>query len=332
MRPPTQHRALLYKPDLDLTRDAIASSGLNHGLLALGDNWTSAVLLGAFTGINQFDVWHERLGIPRATLTNRLGKLVELGLVRKRSYGERPTRQGYRLTQAGLKLYNHVLMFWVWERRWGGRRDALPESLVHRSCGQSFIPTLACSSCHEPTTLSDLALTLVVNPELLVRAPQAGRAGRLARSDPTGMGLRVDRWSLLIVNAVILGCHHFDQLEHVLGISSSVLARRLAGMEQSGLLLCQSDSHDNRRSLYRLTPASRDLFGYLVCLSSWASRHYLQQASSIRPVHKSCGQAFVPEVVCSCCAKPVFPWDVAFTAVPPSLSHSMPKEVLCPSK
>jgi len=331
MRPPTHHRALLYKPDLDLTRDAIASSGLNHGLMALGDNWTSAVLLGAFTGISQFDVWQERLGIPRATLTNRLGKLIDLGLMRKRNYGERPTRQGYRLTQAGLKLYNHVLMFWAWERRWGHRRDALPAQLVHHSCGHSFTPVLACSACQATATLGDLTLTLTVNPVLLGRATQVGRAARVARIDNSGMGLRVDRWSLLIINAVILGCHHFDQLVHVLGISSSVLARRLAGMAQSGLLLCGDDTQDNRRSVYRLTQASRDLFGYLVCLSSWATRHYLHENASIRPLHKTCGQPFVPEVLCSCCAQPVFPWDVTFAAVHPSISITKPKEAICPS-
>lgn len=329
MRPPTPHPSLQYKPDLDLTRDAIASSGLNHGLMVLGDNWTSAVLLGAFTGINQFDAWHHRLGIPRATLTDRLTKLITLGLMRKRSYGERPTRQGYRLTQAGLKLYNHVLMFWVWERRWGQRRDALPDRLVHSSCGQSFTPVLACSGCHEETALGDLLLTLKVNPVLHERASQAVRAARVARVDNTGMGLRVDRWSLLIVNAVILGCHHFDQLEHVLGISSSVLARRLSGMVQSGLLRCQDDTDDHRRSFYRLTPASRDLFGYLVCLSSWANQHYLRQNGSIRPVHKTCGLAFVPEVLCSCCAQPVFPWDVSFFAASPSIFSTQPKEALC---
>ena len=317
MRPPTPYPALRYKPDLDLTRNAIATSGLNHGLMALGDNWTSAVLMGAFTGINQFEVWIDRLGIPRATLTNRLSKLIDLGLMRRRNYGERPVRQGYRLTQAGLKLYNHVLMFWVWERRWGQRRAALPTELVHSNCGHSFEPVLACSACHDKVALSDLTLTLEVNPDLLERASKTGRAARVASIDNTGMGLRVDRWSLLIVNAVILGCHHFDQLEHVLGISSSVLARRLAGMAQSGLLLCENDAHDNRRSVYRLTPASRDLFGYLVCLSSWANLHYLQEHGSIRPVHKTCGKPFIPEVLCSCCAKPVLPWGVTFTAVHP---------------
>ncbi len=332
MRPPSPHPALRYKPDLDLTRDALASSGLNHALMALGDNWTSAVLMGAFTGINQFDIWIERLGIPRATLTNRLNKLIALGLMRRRSYGERPARMGYRLTQAGLKLYNHVLMFWVWERRWGHRRSALPPELVHRSCGHSFTPVLACAACHEKASMRDLTLTLRVNPELLARAAQSGRNGRVARVDQSGMGLRVDRWSLLIVNAVILGCHHFDQLLHALGISSSVLARRLAGMAASGLLLCEDDLHDNRRRHYRLTPASRDLFAYLVCMSSWANLHYLRQSGSILPLHKSCGHAFVPEVLCSCCSKSVFPWDVAFTPVnPPIPSSNKSKETLCPS-
>ncbi len=332
MRPPTPNAALRYTPDLDSTRDAIASSGLNHALMALGDSWTSAVLMGAFTGINQFDVWHQRLGIPRATLTNRLTKLIDLGLMRRRSYGERPTRQGYRLTRAGLELYNHVLMFWVWEHRWGARGSKLPTELVHRNCGHSFTPVLACSSCHIETGITDLTLTLQVNPVLLERAAQTMRSSRIARADHSGIGLRVDRWSLLIVNAVILGCHHFDQLLHVLGISSSVLARRLAAMEQSGLLLCRDDAQDNRRRRYRLTPSSRDLFAYLVCMSNWATHHYLHQAPSIRPLHKACGHDFVPDVLCSCCAQPVRPWDVVFTPVHSFLSSShQPKEALCPS-
>lgn len=330
MRPPTPHSALRYTPDLDLTRDAIASSGLNHALMALGDSWTTAVVMGAFTGINQFDLWHQQLGIPRATLTNRLNKLIALGLMRRRSYGERPTRQGYRLTRAGLQLYNHVLMFWVWERRWGRRGAVLPAELLHRSCGHSFTPVLACSECHVETGVGDLTLTLQVNPVLLARATQTVRNGRVARDDLSGIGLRVDRWSLLIVNAVILGCHHFDQLVHVLGISSSVLARRLAAMERSELLLCQVDAQDSRRSRYRLTPASRDLFAYLVCMSSWATHHYLHQSPSIRPLHKACGHDFIPEVLCSCCAQPVFPWDVAFTPVHPvAPSIPKPKEALC---
>ena len=305
-----------FTPDLDLTRDALASSTLSHGLRVLGDRWTVAVLMGAFTGIQRFDDWQLRLGIPRPTLADRLKTLLGMGLLRQRAYQQRPQRFAYHLTKAGLALYDQVLMIWMWEKRWGTRQAALPEKLVHRHCARSFVPVLACSACGDKTGMNDLFFTLKVNQPLLAQAATAGRTARLSATDATGMGLglRVDRWSLMIVAAVVLGCHYFDQLCHVLGIASSVLSRRLSGMVDSGLLLCQSDLNDARRNVYRLTAASRDLFGYLVCFSTWAGREHLHQPSSIRPTHKACGHEFVPQVVCSACGEAVKPWDVTFTA------------------
>ena len=313
------------EPDLDLTRDAIASSTLSHGLMALGDRWTSAVLLGAFTGVTRFEAWQERLAIPRSTLSNRLKALVAMGLLRQREYQQKPRRFAYHLTREGLKLYDHVLMIWMWEKRWGSRKAVLPLRLLHRRCSHAFVPVIACAACGRKTGMGDLELGLGINQHLLAKNADAGRSARVAANDATGMGLglRVDRWSLLIVTAIILGCHYFDELCHVLGIASSVLARRLGGMVESGLLVCQSDTRDARRNIYRLTPASRDLFGYLVCFSTWAGRDYLHQPSSIRPTHKSCGKPFVPQVVCSACAEPVKPWDVTFEGGP---AAPLPKE------
>lgn len=301
--------------DILLTRDALASSTLSHGLQLLGDRWTVAVLLGAFLGVRRFDDWQRQLGIPRHTLTQRLKSLVALGLLRQRPYQERPVRHAYHLTRHGLGLYDHVLMIWAWERRWGTRQFAqeaglaLPHRLVHQGCGHAFVPHMACAHCNEAVGLHDLLFELCVNPRLLPESTPRPRATRL--SAPTeasadmgsglGLGLRVDRWALLIVSALFLGCHYFDQLEQVLGIGPSVLARRLAHLVDDGLLLCQPDLTDGRRRIYRLTPASSDLFGYVLCLSSWASRHHFHEVSSIRPLHKACGQAFVPKVVCSHC-------------------------------
>ena len=116
-------------PDLDLTRDALASSTLSHGLHLLGDRWTVAVILGAFLGLRRFDEWQTRLNIPRHTLNLRLKALTELGLLQQRPYQQRPLRHAYRLSDKGLTLYSHVLMMWVWERRWGARLLALPHVL-----------------------------------------------------------------------------------------------------------------------------------------------------------------------------------------------------------
>ena len=138
-------------------------------------------------------------------------------------------------------------------------------------------------------------------------------SGKQGQPGQVGLDLRADRWVLLIVSAVLLGCHHFDQLSHVLGIGSSVLARRLSHMVDSGLLLCRADVSDGRRKVYRLTPASRDLFGYIMCFSSWASRHHFKQPSAILPMHKACGEPFVPQVVCAHCRLPVLARAVTFT-------------------
>ena len=290
----------------------MASSTLSHGLQVLGDRWTVSVLLGAFLGVRRFDDWQSQLGIPRQTLTQRLKTLVTLGLLRQRPYQERPQRLGYHLTQQGLALYDHVLMIWAWERRWGSREMPLPQQLVHQPCGHAFVPLMVCSHCHEHVGPNDLRFSLVVNSALMPDPAQRQRTPRMSAQEgpQMGLGLRVDRWALLIVSAVFLGCHYFDQLEQVLGIGPSVLARRLSGMVDDGLLLCQPDLADGRRRIYRMTPGSRDLFGYVLCFSSWASRHHFKQASSIRPTHKGCGEAFVPKVVCSHCQALLLPLEV----------------------
>ena len=283
----------------------------------LGDRWTVALILGAFIGVQRFDDWQSRLGIPRHTLAERLKALMALGLFEQRAYQERPARMGYHLTEKGLNLYNHVLMMWVWERRWGSRQLALPTKLMHSPCDHAFTPTLVCGACGEKVGVSDLAFSLTVNTALQalnVTGPQRLRSVRLSPQENSqmGLGLRVDRWAILIVSSVLLGCHYFDQLSHVLGIGSSVLARRLASMVDAGLLICQMDTGDARRKIYRLTPASRDLFGYIMCFSNWASRYHFHQPSSILPTHKTCGNPFVPRVVCSHCQMPLLPHDVTF--------------------
>ena len=327
-------------PDLDLTRDALASSTLSHGLHLLGDRWTVAVILGAFLGVRRFDELQTRLSIPRHTLNLRLKALTDLGLMQQRPYQQRPLRHAYHLTDKGLTLYSHVLMMWVWERRWGARLLALPPRLVHQTCDHAFVPELTCTACGDKVGVTDLTFSLRVNSDLQAAMQAASRGanqasattmpvlrqrgsrlsrqvsperGTAVQAGQVGLDLRADRWVLLIVSAVLLGCHHFDQLSHVLGIGSSVLARRLSDMVDCGLLLCQPDLVDARRKVYRLTPASRDLFGYILCFSSWASRHHFHQPSSIQPTHKACGQPFVPQVICSHCREPLNPKQVRFT-------------------
>lgn len=300
--------------DRELMREALSTSALSHGLKLFGDRWTAQVALGAFTGLRRFDDWQDRLSIPRHTLADRLKALVHMDVLRPRLYQERPERYAYHLTRKGLALYDAALMIWDWEHRYGDRDVPLPTRLVHKPCGRAFYPELSCCACGDVVMMTDLDFSLVPNPRLPHDTAAPLRTPRLSSGGGGDMalGLRVDRWSILIITAVVLGCHYFDQLSYVLRIGPNVLARRLGQMVEAGLLCIQPDRNDARRRIYRLTASSRGLFGYVVCLSTWASDQHFHERSSICPEHKACGAEFLPRVTCGHCHQPLQPWEVDF--------------------
>ena len=63
--------------------DRIPASSALRSLKVLGDAWTLRVLRDAFRGTRRFGVWHRNIGLPRAVLSDRLGKLTDAGVLRK---------------------------------------------------------------------------------------------------------------------------------------------------------------------------------------------------------------------------------------------------------
>ena len=51
-----------------------------------GDRWTMLILRDLFIGLRRFDEFRESTGIPPTTLSDRLKRLVEAGMVKKRAY------------------------------------------------------------------------------------------------------------------------------------------------------------------------------------------------------------------------------------------------------
>ena len=302
------------QPDLDLIRDALSTSTLSHGLKLVGDRWTMQILMGAFIGMKRFDEFQERLGIPRLTLSERLKSLVQMDMVRPRLYQERPERYAYHLTPKGMAIYEATLMVWDWEQRFGSGDIDLPRRLVHKTCGHGFQPQMTCEACREPVSIRDLAMTLKPNPRLPHDTATPMRTPRVAKGSGSmpHLALMLDRWSLMILSAAVLGCHHFDQISYVLRIAPPLLSRRLAALIEAGLLTVEPDRSDGRRRIYLMTPSSRALFPYIVMISTWASEHHFHEPSSIRPVHTACGHPFIPRATCSHCHERLNAWDVTF--------------------
>jgi len=112
-----------------------------------------------------------------------------------------------------------------------------------------------------------------------------------------------DRWSLLVVEALLDGPRRFNDLQdEVAGIAPNVLTQRLRRLEREGIAIAQPYSERPPRFVYELTSAGRELAGALRLLSAWGARH----AESAEPArHAECGTPLEVRWYCPTCERPV---------------------------
>lgn len=120
-----------------------------RALSVVGERWTLLVLRDAFLGTRRFDQFQHNLGITRHRLSERLGKLVEQGVLVRVPYSERPLRHEYRLTRKGLALYPVLMSLSRWGDDWMSDEQGLPVEYVHRRCGKRTQAVMSCSECGE---------------------------------------------------------------------------------------------------------------------------------------------------------------------------------------
>lgn len=118
----------------------------------LGDWWTPLVLREAGYGIKRFDEFQESLGIARNTLTDRLRRLVDEGLMEKRPYQTEPVRYDYVLTEKGRDFHKVLLAMNRWGDRWLSGEEGPPVVMYHDVCGQESHAEVVCAACGGPMT------------------------------------------------------------------------------------------------------------------------------------------------------------------------------------
>lgn len=81
-----------------------------------------------------------------------------------------------------------------------------------------------------------------------------------------------ERWTPLLIRNLILGAHTFTDLARgVPAMSRSMLAKRLAELERSGVVSCRPKP-EGRGSIYELTEAGADLATVIDALGVWGER------------------------------------------------------------
>jgi DNA-binding HxlR family transcriptional regulator len=120
-----------------------------------------------------------------------------------------------------------------------------------------------------------------------------------------------ERWTLLIVDALLDGPLRFNELQQALpGIAPNVLSGRLRHLEREALLLARPYSERPPRFAYELTSSGRELAGALRLLSAWGGRG----APDAEPLtHTRCGTPLEARWWCPTCDEPVDEPETAHT-------------------
>ena len=105
-------------PKPEQFREIFAECGISAALEAVGERWSFLILRGAFNGLHHFEQFQSTLGIARNILSNRLGRLVEHGILRRDPDPADRRKVAYRLTEKGLALLPVLIAMRQWGERW----------------------------------------------------------------------------------------------------------------------------------------------------------------------------------------------------------------------
>ena len=96
-------------------------------------------------------------------------------------------------------------------------------------------------------------------------------------TSPSALGAALDRvgdrWSLLLVEALLPGPRRFGELaDWLAGIAPNILADRLRRLERAGIVVATPYSRKPLRMEYALTADGRELAGALHLLADWGAK------------------------------------------------------------
>ena len=92
--------------------------GLPAALEVMGERWSFLILRAAFNGFHHFEEFQSTLGIARNILANRLGRLVDHGILARQPMPDDRRKIEYRLTEKGAALLPAMIALRQWGEVW----------------------------------------------------------------------------------------------------------------------------------------------------------------------------------------------------------------------
>ncbi|MEA2900483.1 MAG: hypothetical protein QOH36_370 [Actinomycetota bacterium] len=120
-----------------------------------------------------------------------------------------------------------------------------------------------------------------------------------------------DRWSFLIVEALLDGPQRFNDLsQRVAGIAPNILTDRLRRLERERVIVSRAYQERPPRQDYSLTEDGRELAGVLRLLAAWGASG-AAAADGVALRHVTCGSPLEARWYCPTCARAVDEGDAS---------------------
>jgi DNA-binding HxlR family transcriptional regulator len=140
-------------------RELASRCSLPAALEAMGERWSFLILRASFNGLHHFEEFQSELGIARNILANRLGRLVEHGILERVPMAEDRRKIEYRLTEKGFALLPTMVALRQWGERWETGTPANPV-LVDTRDRKPIRPVAVMSHDGRPLSKGDLVWAL----------------------------------------------------------------------------------------------------------------------------------------------------------------------------
>jgi len=114
-----------------------------------------------------------------------------------------------------------------------------------------------------------------------------------------------DRWSLLLVEALLDGPRKFGELQATMtGVAPNILTDRIRRLERAGVLVGEPYTKRPLRLAYRLSAEGLELAGVLRLLAAWGGTGATRGAEAGEPLrHPVCGTPLEARWYCPTCAR-----------------------------
>ncbi|MDD1522995.1 transcriptional regulator [Bradyrhizobium sp. WBAH42] len=286
----------------------------------VSDAWAFLIIREAFFGTQTFEAFRSALGIPRATLTDRLKKLTQLGIFRQVAPGS-SQRKEYRLTKMGFDLYPSFIALMQFGDRWLSKGKPPPLTLVHATCGCESHPIVTCSHCGESISARDAkyrdgpgAGRSPAKAGRNTRRPSDGSRFMLGRPSSVSRALEIigDKWSFMVVREGFFGNRRYDKILNELAIAPNILTDRLNRLVARGVLRRRRYQTSPDRYEYLLTDMGLELYGSFIAMLRWGDRWLSKGKPPLILTHIKCGHDFDPVVDCDRCKTPIVAADMRY--------------------